>query len=128
MTLLAFDHVNIRTANLQGMIAFYRDVLGLREGRRPNFDFPGAWLYLGDRPFVHLVGVERPPPRPDQQELALEHFAFSGRGMAEFVALLEARGIEYWLGEPPGFDVTQVNFRDPDGNHIHVDFPTAEAR
>ena len=51
------DHVNLRTANLAGMIAFYEKVLGLTLGPRPAFGFDGAWLYCGERATVHLIAV-----------------------------------------------------------------------
>mgnify|MGYP002137710046 CR=1 FL=1 len=31
----------------------------MKAGNRPPFPFPGAWLYTGDHPAVHLVGVAR---------------------------------------------------------------------
>lgn len=39
------DHFNIRTRNLAETVRFYEDVLGLENGARPNFAFPGAWMY-----------------------------------------------------------------------------------
>ncbi|MCS6877603.1 MAG: VOC family protein [Geminicoccaceae bacterium] len=119
MELEALDHVNIRTANLEAMVRWYEEVLGLSRGWRPGFDFGGAWLYLGDQPIVHLVEVAQPPAN---REPGIEHFAFRARGLGAFLARLEAKGVAYRLGNPPGTDVTQVNVFDPDGNHIHVDF------
>ncbi|WP_323766450.1 VOC family protein [Marinovum sp.] len=118
----AFDHVNIRTANLEAMIAWYGDILGLHPGKRPPFAFPGAWLYLGDRAVVHLVGKSKPPEPGD--DLTLEHFAFRAEGLDAFTALLEQKGIAHSIDPVPGFPITQVNLHDPDGNHIHVDFTT----
>ena len=54
------DHINIRTADLAGTKAFFMDVLGLSEGWRPAFPFPGAWLYAGEKDVVHLVTIETP--------------------------------------------------------------------
>lgn len=122
--LTAFDHVNIRTANLETMVAFYGEILGLHPGRRPDFDFPGAWLYLGDRAYVHLVGVNTAPEAAGN--VTLEHFAFRARGLPEFRERLHERGIAHTVDPVPGFPIVQVNFRDPDGNHIHVDFDAAE--
>ena len=51
------DHVNVRTANLDAMIEWYGDMLGMKTGPRPDFSFPGAWLYAGDDPVIHLVGL-----------------------------------------------------------------------
>ena len=52
---MRIDHVTIATDDLDGIVAFYRDVLGLEVGPRPAFPFAGAWLYAGGRPIVHLL-------------------------------------------------------------------------
>ena len=43
MPITAFDHVNVRTANLDTMTEWYGDILGLRPGKRPDFGFPGTF-------------------------------------------------------------------------------------
>ena len=123
MQLGSLDHVNIRTANLIAMTDWYCRVLGMEQGARPPFNFPGAWLYADGRPFVHLVGVAK---QPAGGEPRLEHFAFSASGMTEFTARLEGEGIDYRPAKVPGTAITQINLFDPDGNHIHIDF-TGEA-
>lgn len=123
MELGRLDHVNIRTANLDAMIAWYDDVLGMPAGPRANFDFPGAWLYAGDFPVVHLVGVKA---QPAAVEPAIEHFAMQARGLASLVAHLTEKGVAHSVDEVPGVPIVQVNVRDPDGNHIHIDFDIAE--
>lgn len=125
MPLLRFDHVNIRTAQLEVMVVFYTDVLEMTLGPRPDFSFPGAWLYLGDIAVVHLVGVAK-APEPGS-DLRLEHAAFRAEGLVAFRTKLEARGIAHSLDPVPGVPIVQVNLRDPDGNHLHVDFDAAEA-
>ena len=124
MPIIAFDHVNVRTAQLDALIEFYGDVLGLHPGPRPPFDIGGAWLYLGNQPYVHLVDVSSDPKAGG--DVTLEHFAFRATGMSEFLGKLDARGIGYSIDPVPEFPIVQVNFRDPDGNHIHVDFAKAE--
>ena len=119
MALKAFDHVNVVTANLQKMVAWYVDVLGLESGWRPNFPFPGAWIYLGDLAVVHLVGSDHQPKSVEPQ---IEHFAFSAKGLPDFLARMEQHGVKCDLAEVPGTDITQVNIFDPDGNHLHIDF------
>ena len=123
MTIQGFDHVNVRTTRLAEMVAFYESVLGLRTGQRPPFAVAGAWLYCGDQAVVHLVEVAQPPAA---REPRLEHVAFRGTGMAAFLALLRARKIAYRIGVVPGWSIRQVNFNDPDGNHLHVDFAADE--
>lgn len=124
MPVVAFDHVNIRTAQLDTMIQWYGDILGLHPGPRPPFTSSGAWLYLGDQAYVHLV--EKPDQAMAHPKAALEHFALRATDMAGFLAKLDARGIAYSVDDVPEFPIVQVNFRDPDGTHIHVDFDKAE--
>lgn len=120
MPVQTLDHINIRTANLEAMIAWYRDILGLTLGPRPNFSFGGAWLYAGDVAIVHLVEVGKQPGMAP--ELQLEHFALAATDKDEFLARLEAKGIPSRVNVLSDFGITQVNVHDPDGNHIHVDF------
>ena len=42
------NHFTVLTDDVDGTVAFYGELLGLRAGARPNFDFPGAWLYAGE--------------------------------------------------------------------------------
>jgi catechol 2,3-dioxygenase-like lactoylglutathione lyase family enzyme len=124
MPLEGFDHVNVRTANLEAMKAFYTDVLGMQAGPRPPFSFPGAWMYLGQHAVIHLVGVER---QPAATEPALEHVAFAAKGLGEFLDRLDRAGIAWRPGIVPGFGTVQINIHDPDGNHLHIDFAPEEA-
>ena len=48
MPLTQLDHCSIRTALLEETRKFYVDVLGLTVGPRPDFPFPGVWLYRGE--------------------------------------------------------------------------------
>jgi len=123
-TVLAFDHVNLRTPRLDQMVQWYGDILGLLPGKRADFDFPGAWLYLGDQALVHLVCVDGTPQAGG--DLTMEHFALRARGLQAFTDKLDDRGIAYSIDTVPGIPVVQVNLHDPDGNHIHVDFDRAE--
>lgn len=117
------DHVNIRTSNLQPMIRFYEEVLGLKSGSRPNFGFGGAWHYCGKKAVVHLVEVAR---TPGAKELRLEHFAFMAKNLAGFIKKLKAENIPYEIAIVPSNKNTQVNIYDPDGNHIEVQFDASD--
>lgn len=125
MALVKFDHVNIQTANLAAMSAFYTDVLGLPAGYRPPFGFGGAWHYCGEQAVVHLVETAPPDGVGNPQ---LEHFALQAEGMAGFLERLRAHGVPYRIAVVPEIEIRQVNLHDPDGNHIHIDFgPHEEA-
>lgn len=119
------DHVNLRTVQLDRMIAWYTDILQLKQGFRPGFPFPGAWMYAGDVPVVHLVAVVAAPSKSN--DLSLEHAAFQARGLQAFLARLQAAGAAFRLVQVPDIALVQVNVWDPDGNHLHVDFHANEA-
>ena len=119
------DHVNLQTTQLQVMIDWYAHFLQLKQGYRPNFPFPGAWMYAGDIPVVHLVPVAVAPPKAS--DLALEHAAFAAKGLAAFLDRLTAAGEACRVVRVPDIPLVQVNVWDPDGNHLHVDFHSDEA-
>ncbi|KMW57513.1 putative dioxygenase [Candidatus Rhodobacter oscarellae] len=122
--LQSFDHVNVKTGRLEEMVAWYADILDLYAGWRPSFPFPGAWLYLGDHPYIHLVGMDTEPVSEDPK---IEHYAFRATGKTAFLEKLAARGVVYQLSEVQDAGIVQVNIFDPDGNHIHIDFALNEA-
>ncbi len=123
MQVKKLDHVNIHTANVDRMVEWYDRVLGMRAGDRPPFSFPGAWLYCGGEPTVHLVGVDK---QPQTTGLQLEHFAFSASGLKDFMERLKLENVRYDARKVPRSDGVQINVWDPDGNHIHIDFSGAE--
>ena len=127
MGLLHVDHINVCTPNLEALKKFYSEVLGLRSGPRPNFSFNGAWMYCGAQPCIHLVERLDMTP-PDHGDLQIQHFAFRGENLEEFLSTLRGLEVPYRVGVVEDFAVCQINVFDPDGNHIHIDFPLAEAR
>lgn len=123
MPITALNHVNLRTGQLQAMVHWYTHVLGLVDGPRPAFPFAGAWLYAGDTAVVHLVEVDNPHAVGSEVELKLEHFAFSATDHAAFEARLNTTGTRYKQSTLAEAGLALYNLWDPDGNHIHVDFP-----
>jgi catechol 2,3-dioxygenase-like lactoylglutathione lyase family enzyme len=123
MQVKKLDHVNIHTANVDRMVEWYGRVLGMHAGERPPFSFPGAWLYCGGEPTVHLVGVAK---QPEVSGIQLEHFAFSAVGLKDFLERLKRENVRYDARRVPRSDGVQINVWDPDGNHIHIDFEGAE--
>jgi catechol 2,3-dioxygenase-like lactoylglutathione lyase family enzyme/GNAT superfamily N-acetyltransferase len=120
------DHVNIRTTNLDTLIEWYTNVLGLRRGDRPDFPIPGAWMYADNQAVVHLIGIDSEPGIGSDKPLKLEHFAFSASGKLQFEEKLNDMNEHYRCGEIPDFNLVQYNLWDPDGNHIHIDFALDE--
>lgn len=123
MGLNRLDHVNIHTTRVEALVDWYEKVLGMKSGPRPDFSFPGAWLYVGENAVVHLVGKSAQPQNVDPQ---IEHFSFSATGMKEQLARLQEHGVAHTIDPVPGIPLVQINLRDPDGNHIHVDYHSDE--
>ena len=123
MAIDGLDHVNVSAADLDASRRFYIDVLGLSEGDRPAFDAPGAWLYAGGAPIVHLVGGRG---GGGTSTGAFDHFAFRAADLAGVVGRLKAAGIAYELFTVPGLGSTQLFLRDPDGVRIELNFAAGE--
>ncbi len=123
MTLTMLQHVNIMTDKLDETVAFYEDILGFENGERPNFAFPGAWLYCGPEAVIHLIGV-------DEQEKSgsgcIDHVAFAAEGFDRYAALLGDKGYEHETRVVPGGRLRQIFVRDPNDVLIELNFRADE--
>ncbi len=123
MAIKGLDHVTLNVAELDASRRFYVDVLGLREGDRPSFDSPGAWLYSGDRPIVHLVAGRS---GGEASTGAVDHVALRAEWLAAIVARLAAANIAHEKFTVPGLGLKQIFMRDPDGVRIELTFGAGE--
>jgi len=120
MTMQWLDHVNIRTHQLDVMSAFYEDIIGLKRGKRPPFEFGGAWHYCKGKAIVHLVESTKRIPSGEAQ---VEHYALRSAGsMKRFQNKLRKADAPYYVVFLDRINVCQVNVYDPDGNKIEVQF------
>jgi catechol 2,3-dioxygenase-like lactoylglutathione lyase family enzyme len=124
MAIEGMNHFNILTDDVPGTVAFYREVLGLTTGARPNFDFPGAWLYAGGAPILHVSGGR---PKSDLKPGVIDHIAFSARGLASVLANLKSHKIEHACRRQAGSGTWQVFFHDPNGAKVELDFDASES-
>ena len=125
MTAHAMNHFTVLTDDLTQTCEFYRDLLGLKEGYRPDMGFPGAWLYAGERAVLHIVVRS---PLPQQRAGVLDHMAFSAVDLRGAIRRLERRSVRYQLGRQVETGVWQLFFHDPNGARVELDFePTEEA-
>jgi catechol 2,3-dioxygenase-like lactoylglutathione lyase family enzyme len=127
MALDALDHYTIQCADMAATRDFYRDVLGLSEGFRPQFGFAGHWLYCGGVPVVHLVGAdgalkENGGTRPGAATGAFDHIAFRGQDAAATIARLKGHGIAFRENQVRDLGLHQVFVRDPDGVIVEMNF------
>ncbi len=124
MPALSLDHWNVYCKDLKATVRFYERYVGLKDGDRPPFNFPGAWLYAGGRPVLHVIaGRELPTPRGG----VLDHMAFSASGLAAVKDRLEAMGVPYDLRRLPDASAWQLFCLDPSGAKVELDFDPAES-
>ena len=122
MAIEAFDHVNIRTTDVERARDFYVRALGLRAGDRPPFASFGYWLYLGDQPVVHLV--QRAPGEPGAAASGnVDHVAFRAVDLDRTRQALRDAGIEFREAEVPRDRTVQIFLYDPDGLKLELNFP-----
>lgn len=125
MPATALDHCTVLTDDVETTVAFYGDLLGLRAGARPPFAFPGAWLYVGERAVLHVIGGRK---REGLKPGVIDHVAFSAEGLAATIARLETRGLAYDCRRLPGDGTWQLFFHDPNGVRVELDFAATESR
>jgi catechol 2,3-dioxygenase-like lactoylglutathione lyase family enzyme len=120
------DHFNIRTRNLAETVRFYEDIMGLEKGARPNFAFPGAWMYSEGKAVVHLVDISKTdePQKPDSG--VVHHVAFASQGFDGMKKRLQSKGTEFDSRQVPGGDLWQIFVNDPNGVMIELNYEAAK--
>ncbi len=140
---LTLNHFSIRTTDLEASRRFYADVLGLSVGPRPDFPFPGLWMYRGDHrdvanAVVHIIGIDRNDPKGLTQYLggreesalagsgAVDHIAFFAEGLATMLAHLDKQGVAYRERTVPSIGLHQLFVEDPCSIVIELNYAAAE--
>ena len=138
MSLSTLDHCSIRTVKLDETRDFYVDLLGMVDGDRPDFDFPGNWLYVDGKPVVHLVGVDPEDPSGLIEYLggdidaatldgsggsgAFDHVAFRAKDPEKLMARLEKQGVRFRERKVPDLNLFQIFIEDPNGITVELNY------
>lgn len=124
MTVSGMNHFTVLTDDVERTVAFYRDTMGLVSGDRPALAFPGAWLYAGGAPILHVVGGRE---RTELKPGVIDHMAFSASALRATLARLAAQDVHYACRRQVDSGVWQVFFSDPNGARVELDFAADEA-
>jgi catechol 2,3-dioxygenase-like lactoylglutathione lyase family enzyme len=140
---LSLNHFTIRTFDMNATQAFYSKVLGLSAGPRPQFDFPGFWMYNGSHDnvanaVVHIVGMDKNDTvglknylgERDVSALhgsgAVDHIAFFATGLQTMLQHLKSIGVPCRERTTPSIGLYQLFLDDPSGIVVELNYPAAE--
>lgn len=124
-------HVAVRTADLEGTVRFYTEILSLELKDRPDFGMPGAWLGSPgmSNDLVHLYAGEAALMEDGSDpigSMAVDHFAVVASGYQEFRKRFADAGLEWREQLVPGTQRWQLFVYDPNGVMIELAFDGAQ--
>lgn len=132
MPLLRMEHYLVLSDDIEATKEFYAGALGLQEGFRPELDFPGYWLYLGDTACIHIADWPAYTVYTQQMGIPVstkaagtgpvDHIAFNASGFDEMRAKLAARGFELSENHIDDIGLRQLFLHDPNGVAIELNF------
>ena len=111
--------INAPAEVLEAVINFYRELLGLEPGYRPDFGFPGHWLYAGEQPILHLLEDANREPGASAY---LDHIALRCNDLPGTLNRLERMGVEYHRFAIEELGQTQLFVHDPAGTAVELNF------
>ena len=126
MSVQGMNHFTVLSDDLDVTKNFYCDLLGLEVGPRPNFQFPGWWLYAGDTPVLHVIHRKQ---LNEVRAGVIDHMAFTATDLPGTAEKLKKANITYELRRlPPGVrgGLWQLFFDDPHGAKVEFDFDKDE--
>lgn len=128
MEVATIDHVNVETDDVDRSAKFYRDIIGLKEGPRPDFDRPGYWMYAGEQPVVHIIKTAADNKMlTGSKDASISHFSLQIKDFDDARKHLDSMGIDYKTNEVAGTEIKQFFLEDPEGVLIElIHFPKTQ--
>jgi catechol 2,3-dioxygenase-like lactoylglutathione lyase family enzyme len=144
MMIKKLQHYNIRTTKFDETVAFYRDVLGMKNAVPPGAPdgTPPAWLYDDSgEPIVHLLRVDPIDSEgayakmsafrggPDKRfpygfsgSGSIDHVALACENWDEVIARLKQHDVPYRENHVPRMNMRQLFISDPNGITLELNF------
>ena len=119
MSIIGLNHINIHTSDIEKTIKFYKNILNMKEGFRPAFKIPGAWLYAGENPIIHLIKKKN---NGKNLNSPIDHIAFEASNFEETKKHLEKAKYNFSFADVPETGVKQIFLSDPNGVNIELNF------
>ena len=121
-------HLAIKPHAVDAPVEFYIEIIGAHSVKRPNFNFPGAWLQFGET-MIHLYGGDAAKNKGgghDQGSAAIDHIALSARGFDDMRKTIEERNLNWRQFDIPSFNLWQSFVHDPNGVLVELNFDTTQ--
>jgi catechol 2,3-dioxygenase-like lactoylglutathione lyase family enzyme len=144
MSIKKLQHYNIRTTKFDETVAFYRDVLGMRNAVPPGAPegTPPAWLYDDSgEAIVHLLRVDPSDPEAAYAKLSafrggldkrfphgfsgsgsIDHIALACEGWDEVLSRLRRHEVPYKENHIARMNMRQLFISDPNGVTLELNF------
>ena len=135
------NHILIHTSDFAKTSLFFKQTLNLKNGHRPPFGFPGAWLYSDDKPIIHLSETPSANKKKDKEQDnqqtdylgnqenssnrgmgIIDHIAFNGSDYPALMGRLKHHNLDYFERSIPLTGEHQVFVDGPDGIRIEIQF------
>lgn len=145
MSELIINHLAIRSPDAKATKDFFVSTLGLTPGPRPEFPFPGYWLYKADSDLnnylnavIHIVEIDPNDPSGLIQYLgdkelpslkgtgAIDHVAFYATGLEAMLGHLQNLHVKFRERLVPTIGLHQLFLEDPNGITIELNYPAHE--
>lgn len=123
-------HVLVKTNDLPQTLAFYKNVIGLREAPRPAFGFAGAWLACATANGELIIHVWAGGPGMGHEGVSpygtgtIDHVSFAAVGHQGYKARFERHGLPWRACVIPGTTLFQLFVYDPSGVQVELTFDT----
>lgn len=137
MAVRTLDHVNIRTADVPGTAAFFKDVLGLRAAAAPGAESidKGCWIHdPDDRPIIHIGPIEARYPsddafpfHPARGSGAVHHLALECDDLPVMLSRLTAAGVNVVRKDYPPANLVQLFVEERNGIILELNFRLEQA-
>lgn len=129
---ITFDHVSLRAKNIEEMKDFLLELLGLEVGFRPNFSFPGYWLYSEgvEKALIHMYNEDASFYKEDLIEEnfneestgknIVNHICFYSDNYEEIMERISKLNADYSINYVPDLPIEQIFVRAPENLIIEI--------
>ena len=126
------EHFLIVSDDIDETRDFYNEILGMKVGYRPDLEFPGYWMYLGDAGCLHIAEwetyqswtrrVDIPVSQPAAGSGPIDHIAFNASDFDGMVETLRSRNISYKQNILDEIGMRQIFLKDPNNVTLELNF------